>query len=189
MAVIMCGYLVWALWGGVTRLSAGLDLENLTPPDSYLREAFALSHDKFPIFPYETNVLFTAPGILKLTNDSVSTALKSELLSTYAADSYGTRRAAELKPLKIDDISAHSGAGDGAQERMVPWLASLGEVPWWEPDTMQALIGLDEELRDLDETQDVLNGMLLFYADNAHKIFVDDTTSDQRRYLFHKQYV
>nr|XP_027202856.1 uncharacterized protein LOC113796757 [Dermatophagoides pteronyssinus] len=46
---------------GIFYLSAGLDLEHLTPPDSYLREAFDLSHSKIQLFPQQTEINTASP--------------------------------------------------------------------------------------------------------------------------------
>lgn len=97
----------------------------------------------------------------------------------------GTRRASDLKAMSIDDIAAHAGSGDGFDEELKKWKNTLGEVPWWELATVKALMESDRLVRNLKTSQDVLDGLVLFFNDNAQRIFLPDTTSEERRKLFH----
>eukprot|EP01053_Blabericola_migrator_P007160 Blabericola_migrator_1__7159@NODE_362_length_9426_cov_300_827118_g290_i0_p1_GENE_NODE_362_length_9426_cov_300_827118_g290_i0NODE_362_length_9426_cov_300_827118_g290_i0_p1_ORF_typecomplete_len1321_score261_61Patched/PF02460_18/5_2e03Patched/PF02460_18/7_3e100Sterolsensing/PF12349_8/9e23Sterolsensing/PF12349_8/1_3e04Sterolsensing/PF12349_8/1_5MMPL/PF03176_15/3_7e08MMPL/PF03176_15/4_9e03MMPL/PF03176_15/1_3e09ACR_tran/PF00873_19/11ACR_tran/PF00873_19/7_6e09SecD_SecF/PF02355_16/2_3e05SecD_SecF/PF0235 len=185
--VSMVAFIAVSLFGAFAYLKAGLNLENLTPPDSYLREAFHLSRDKFPIFPYETNVFFTAPKRLPIFDDNV--AERKAILKSFTFDRYGVRNpntVAALSP--YDDDSAHVGVGgDVPKEESERYWNSLGEVPWWEPETFVALQDVDTKLRNMMNTQDVLNGMLLFFNEKADRIFTPGSTPEQRRITFYTE--
>lgn len=252
---IIAAYVGFSLTGAIKHLSAGLDLENLTPPDSYLREAFEMSHSMFPIFPYETNVVFTAidrdilakareayqpprspnkgadatpdatpdasgdadgdargnvflSGATNPSEGMNSTESETSLagglfdsLSTFSAfsfpaspspadnahhtpqsarkaiaafvsNSYGARTKADYKVShSVDDIANYAGSSQNTGAGLDKWKATLGEIEWWRPETAAGLFRLDDNIRKLDTTQDVLNGMLLFYTDNAAKLF------------------
>lgn len=184
---VMISYIGVSIYGAVAYLTAGLNLENLTPPDSYLREAFYLSRDKFPIFPYETNVLFTAPKLLDVVEDNL--AERKAILHSFTSNRYGTRNPNAVAALThSDDDTAHVGiGGDVPAHEAERYWNSLGEIAWWKPETYEALQRVDAQLRNLMNTQDVLNGMLLFYNENANKIFNEEYTEDQRRVIFYKE--
>eukprot|EP01055_Gregarina_sp_Pseudo9_P005824 Gregarina_sp_Pseudo_9__5823@NODE_88_length_4393_cov_8_233578_g80_i0_p1_GENE_NODE_88_length_4393_cov_8_233578_g80_i0NODE_88_length_4393_cov_8_233578_g80_i0_p1_ORF_typecomplete_len1374_score274_55Patched/PF02460_18/1_6e100Sterolsensing/PF12349_8/2_9e03Sterolsensing/PF12349_8/5_1e23Sterolsensing/PF12349_8/3MMPL/PF03176_15/5_2e03MMPL/PF03176_15/1_4e07MMPL/PF03176_15/1_7e03MMPL/PF03176_15/4_9e09ACR_tran/PF00873_19/17ACR_tran/PF00873_19/9_8e10SecD_SecF/PF02355_16/6e05SecD_SecF/PF02355_16/2_4e03SecD_Se len=184
---VMLTYIGVSIFGALMYLTAGLNLENLTPPDSYLREAFYLSRDKFPIFPYETNVVFTAPKRLPMDSENVDE--RKDILKAFNSNKYGTRNPNAVAALThSDDDSAHVGiGGDVPAHESARYWGALGEIPWWDPDTYDALQAVDTQLRQMMNTQDVLNGMMLFFNENANKIFIPDSTSEERRTIFYKE--
>eukprot|EP01054_Gregarina_sp_Poly1_P009412 Gregarina_sp_Poly_1__9411@NODE_589_length_7363_cov_272_061129_g455_i0_p2_GENE_NODE_589_length_7363_cov_272_061129_g455_i0NODE_589_length_7363_cov_272_061129_g455_i0_p2_ORF_typecomplete_len427_score65_06Patched/PF02460_18/1_6e08_NODE_589_length_7363_cov_272_061129_g455_i058097089 len=185
--LVMFTYIGVSLFGAFAYLSAGLNLENLPPPDSYLQEAFHLSRDKFPIFPYETDVFFTAPRRLPILEENAEE--RKAIVKAFNSNSYGTRKANEVKALsQTNDDIAHIGiGGDVPRHEAERYWGSLGEIPWWEPETYKALQEMDEKLRDMLNTQDVLNGMLLFFNENAGRIFIEGSDSKQRRVTFYRE--
>ncbi|EZG45095.1 patched family protein [Gregarina niphandrodes] len=175
----MIVYLVVFAYTTVFGLTAGLDLQNLTPPDSYLREAFAVSHDKFPIFPQQTYITFTTP------NDPDD----SEIMKNFLSTRYGIREPESL----TDQVMGFMRAEVGSETNQ--YLSTLGDIPWWKDETIVALLEMDRRLRALDEVQDVLNGMILFYQeyvrhitqpgsmDAVENIPIDDAAQDSARRL------